>query len=377
MKILLTGGGTGGHFFPIIAVIREIKKICSEKETMNFFYLGPKDKFSSEILKKEGVKTKNIVSGKIRRYFSLKSFFQNLVDIFIRIPIGIFQAFWYIFFLNPDIIFSKGGYGSVPVVITGWILRVPIFLQESDIIAGLANRILSKFSLEIFTSFPIEKTKGLPAKKIISVGNPIRESILTGTKQDAKRIFNLTEEKPIILTLGGSQGAQRINDKILEILPEMLNDFEVIHQSGHKNFKEVQAEAKVIIPKSMEKYYHLFPFLDESELKNGYAAADLIVARAGACTIFEIASLGKPSFLIPLPESAQGHQLKNGYAFAETGACMIIEEINFTSHFFLEKLKNLFLQPKKIENMSKKAKEFSKPKAAKLIAEYLMEYLRQ
>jgi len=200
---------------------------------------------------------------------------------------------------------------------------------------------------------------------------------LSGDAIEAKRFFKITGDKPVILILGGSQGAQRINDKILEILPDLLRNFEVIHQAGLKNFNQVQSEAKVVMAKELEEYYHLFPFLDEEKLKNAYALAEIIVSRAGAGSIFEIAALAKPAILIPLPESAQNHQLKNAYSYAESGTSIVIEEVNFTPHFFLEKLKYLSSQRQKLKEMSEKAKNFSKPKAAEIIAEYILAYLSQ
>ena len=376
MKILFTNGGSGGHIFPIIAITREIKKIYRNQD-LTFHYIGPKDDFGSSLLSKEGIQVKTIMAGKIRRYIGIKSFFQNIIDVLFKIPIGIIQSFWYIFILAPDLIFSKGGYGSIPGVFSGWLLRIPIFLHESDIIAGLANRILSKFSLEIFVSFPAEKTKPFPKEKMISVGNPIRTEILEGKKEEARKSLKLSGIKPVILILGGSQGAQRINDKILQILADLLRNFEVIHQTGSKNFKSVQSESKVVIPKGLEEYYHPFPILEEKTLKNAYAASDFIVSRAGSGSIFEIAALGKPSILIPLPEAAQNHQLKNAYCFAENGASIVIEELNFTPHFFLEKLKYLFSEHQTMREISEKAKNFSKPKAANIIAEYIVEYLKQ
>ncbi len=380
IKILFTGGGTGGHIYPIIAIKKEFEFIPS-KNLLDFFYIGPKDSFAKDLLVKENIKSKIILAGKIRRYISLKNILQNFVDVFIKMPIGFFQTFWHIFFLAPDIIISKGGYGSLSVVICGWILRVPIFLHESDVIAGAVNRISAKFSLEIFVSFPIKKIKGLSRKKIISVGNPIRNEILKGfmnkDKQKAIEELAITGEKPVILILGGSQGAQRINDKILDILPEFLKDFEIIHQSGAKNFEQTRAEAKMIISKELEKYYHIFPFLNEKDLINSYICSDLIVSRAGAGSIFEIAAIAKPSILIPLPESAQNHQIKNSYVYADTGASIVIEESNFTPHFFLGKLKYLFSNSEKMSIMSENAKKFSKPKAGNIIAQYLIEYLEQ
>jgi len=372
MKILFTGGGTGGHIFPIVAISREIRKICP-KEKIEFFYIGPRDDFGEILLSQEGIKVKTILAGKIRRYFDFKSFFENLIDIFIKIPLGILQAFFYLFFLAPDLIFSKGGFGSIPAVLSGKLLGVPIFLHESDAIPGMANRFLARFSLEIFVSFP--KTLYFPEEKMILVGNPIRREILEGSKEEAKEYFKLVGGKPLVLILGGSQGAQRINDKILEILPEILKNFELIHQGGEKNFSQVKEEAKVMIVKNFEKYYHLFPFLKEEELKMAYAACDLIVSRAGAGTIFEIAALGKPAILIPLPEAAQDHQLKNAYTFAETGATKVLEEKNFTPHFFWERLRYLFSHPEELEKMIRAAKEFSKPNAARIIAGYIVDYL--
>ena len=380
MKILFTGGGSGGHIYPIIAITREIKKIVFERKLakdLSFHYIGPKDDFGLNSFSEEGIEVEKIMAGKIRRYIGLKSSLENFIDIIFKIPIGTIQAFWKVFFMAPDVILSKGGYGSIPAVISGWILRVPVLLHESDSAAGLANRILSKFSLEIFTSFPLLDTKFLPKEKMISVGNPVREEILNGTEEEGKKLFKLKGGKPVILILGGSQGAQRINDKILQILPDLLRNFEVIHQAGSKNISQVKNESKVMIAKGLEEYYHLFSFLDEERLRGAYAAADLIISRAGSGSIFEIAALGKPSILIPLPESAQNHQLNNAYSFAKKGASIVIEEANLTPHFFLEKLKYLFFQSEEIEKITRQAKSFSKPKAAKMIAEYIIEYLNQ
>ncbi|RLC39711.1 MAG: UDP-N-acetylglucosamine--N-acetylmuramyl-(pentapeptide) pyrophosphoryl-undecaprenol N-acetylglucosamine transferase, partial [Candidatus Nealsonbacteria bacterium] len=172
MKIVFTGGGTAGHIFPIIAIVREMKKIHPEKD-LRLFYIGPKDEYSLTLLSQEGVKIKLIFTGKLRRYFS----FKNFLDL-VKIPVGIFQALFWLFVLAPDLVFSKGGYGSFPTVFAANILRIPIFLHESDSVPGLASKIESKWALEIFTSF--EKSEYFPKEKIICVGNPIRKEILEG-----------------------------------------------------------------------------------------------------------------------------------------------------------------------------------------------------
>ena len=372
MKILFTGGGTAGHLFPIIALVREIRKLGLD---LDFFYLGPKDEFGSILLSQEGIKIKRILAGKIRRYLGWKSILQNIFDILFKVPLGFIQSFFHVFFLAPDLIFSKGGYGSVSSVLTGWLLQVPIFLHESDVAPGLANRFLSKFTPEVFVSFSVSQTEYFSEKKMVSLGNPIRKEILEGSPEKAKKLFNLQGEKPLILVLGGSQGSQKINDMVLAILPEILANFELIHQTGYKNFKEVEAEAKVIITKELEKYYHPFPFLKEIELKQAYQVAELVVSRAGSGSIFEIAAVGKPAILIPLDNAAQNHQVKNAYAYAESGACLVMEEVNLTPHFFLEKIKFLFSRPEELQKMAQKAREFSQPDSAKTIAEYIVNYL--
>ena len=369
MKILFTGGGTGGHILPIIAVARELRKQAGKQ--LEFLYMGPKDDFAEILLTQEGIKVYHTLAGKVRRYGGLKTFFPNLVDTLIKTPLGIFQALSRMFLLSPDLIFSKGGYGSIPATIAGWILQIPIFLHESDTIPGLSNRIGGAFASRIFVAFP--RTSFFSAKKMTQVGNPIRKEILIGSKEEARELLKLRGDKPIILFLGGSQGAQRINDMLLVIVDEMLKDFEIIHQAGDKNFAQANQEAKVVISKERSPYYHVVPFFKEPELRHVYAACDFIVSRAGSGSIFEIAALGKPSILIPLPEAAQNHQIQNAYEYANTGAAIVLEEANLTPHFFLEKLRYLLSNSQELAKMSAAALQFAKPDAATAIAQHLIE----
>ncbi len=369
MKILFTGGGSGGHIFPIIAVIREIKRIMPEVELV---YLGPRDEWVALHLAQEDIKIKKILAGKVRRYFSPSAILLNFFGVFLSF-FGFFQSLFSIFFINPDLIFSKGGYGSIIVVLAGKILGIPIFIHESDISPGFSNRFASKLALEIFTSF--SNTEYFAQEKTIAVGNPLRREIFGGSEETSKELFKLTGEKPVIFILGGSQGAERINDLILLAAPQLLEKFEIIHQCGEKNFARVSSEAKVVAKGELAKYYHPLGFLHESELKEAFFSADVIVSRAGSGSIFNTAALGKPSILIPLPESAQNHQFKNAYAFAEKGACLVIEEINLSHGFFLERLDYLTSHSEEMEKMKEAAKNFARPLAAKVIAQYLLEYL--
>lgn len=364
LKIIFTGGGTGGHVFPIIAVAEEIRK---KRTDIDISYIGPRDFTANIFLPKAKIKTKYIFSGKIRRYFSFKSIIYNLVDIFFNIPVGLVQSFLIMFFSAPDLIISKGGFGSVPVVINGFILRIPIFIHESDVTPGLANRIGSHFAKKIFTSFPIKDTEYFPKSKMIETGGPVREIITTTTKEN---IFDLKGGKSIIFVMGGSQGSERINDVIFQSLGEMLKDFEVIHQTGLKDIKRAKQETIAMVDKNLLCYYHPYFFLNEKEIACAYALSEVVVGRAGGGMISEVSAIGKPSIIIPLAESAQNHQEKNAYAYAKNGSCLVLEEPNFTKHFFLEKLKIIDK-----EKMSKAAKDFSKFNASEKIAEEILNYL--
>lgn len=368
-KIVFTGGGTAGHIFPILAIVRAIKK-TTESSQIKLFYLGPKDAYALRLLQEEGVAVKRIITGKIRRYFSIK----NIIDLF-KIPIGMLQAFFWLFVLAPDLVFSKGGFGSFPSVFNAMLLRIPLFMHESDSSPGMVSKITSKWALEIFTSFP--ETEYLKKKKIICLGNPIRTQVLNGSAKKTKEIFNLQGGKPLIFVIGGSQGAKSVNNTLLEVMQEFLAEFELIHQTGRAHYKQVKAEVNVLVKKEDRKYYHPIPFLNEAELKHILAAADLIISRAGSSMIFEMAATARPAILIPLPKSAQNHQVKNAYQFSKKGAAEVLEEQNLKPHFLLEKVKYLIGRKDLLIRMSASAKSFARPKSALVIANYILEYLSQ
>ena len=265
------------------------------------------------------------------------------------------------------------------------ILRIPVFLHESDSVAGLSNKKVSKFAKKVFISF--EKTEGFDSAKTpvleqsslqgktILVGNPIKKELLNGNNEEARKIFNVSFEKPMLLFSGGSQGAEAINDFITIVLNDLLKNYEVLHVTGAKNYKKTQAESQIILNKALEKYYHVYPSLDEIELKNAYKVADFVIARAGSGTIFEIAACGKPSILIPLPSSASGHQLKNAYQYSKTGAALVIEQKNLTPNFFWGELNYLLSQPEVLQRMKDSALQFARPMAAEHIAREIIEYV--
>lgn len=375
LKIVLAGGGTGGHIYPLIAVYRHLKRITDQKlVTLEATYLGPRI-FDESVFTNEKIKIANISSGKWRNYFSL----MNFVDIF-KIIFGFFQSLWKLWKIMPDVIFSKGGYGALPVVYAGFLLGIPIIIHESDSVPGKSNKLAAPFAKKILLAFESSKNYFLP-EKVAVVGNPIRDTILNNniSSEKAKQYFKFLPDKPVVLFLGGSQGSQRINDLVLDCLEELIkHDVQVLHQTGPNNFKEVFLEAKVILeflPELYQNFYQARDFFHEPEYLNALAAADLIVARAGSGVIFEIAASKKPAILIPLPEAAHNHQYLNAVEYARFGGAIVIEEKNATVNLLARNILDILDNPIKMNNMINGAKLFIKQDAAEIIAKEILNVL--
>lgn len=364
MKILLTGGGSGGHFYPLIAVARSIFKIAERDQIAKVeIFLMSDNPTNLNLLEKEGIKFVKIPAGKFRRYFS----FKNLSDA-IKTLIGIFIAFFKLYNILPDVIFGKGGYSAFPALFSARILRIPVVIHESDSVPGVVNKWAGKWAQKIAVSFP-ETVRFFGTERVVVTGNPIRSQIFGGNEKEALEHFNLEAGVPVILVITGSQGAHKINESVLDILPEFLEKYQIIHQMGEKNFKDTEGRARVILEKVAFKHrYHPFPFLDEGSLKNGAKAASVVVSRAGAGAIFEIAAWALPSIVIPIYGSAQDHQRENAYNYARTGACEVIEEPNLTPHILFAQVEKILSDEEKIKKMSEAARSFSRSNAADTLA---------
>jgi len=368
MKIAFTGGGTGGHFYPLIAVARALKKIAETEHIakLELFFMSD-NAYETGVLSRENIKFINVPAGKARRYFSL----QYLPDT-LKAAAGLFWAFWRLYFLLPDVIFSKGGYASFPVLFWARFLKIPVLIHESDSVPGMANKWAGKWAESIALAFP-EAARYFEGKNIAIVGNPVRPQIVGGNLDEAVDYFKLEEGVQNLLILGGSQGSERINEIILAILPEALKKYHVIHQTGKNNFKDISGRARVLLGKSeFANRYHPFPFLEEGEIRNAAKAASLIVSRAGAGSIFEIAAWGLPAILIPLLESAQNHQRENAYGYARTGAAEVIEEPNLAPHLLLAEIEKILGNAERIQKMKQAAQTFSRLDAAERIAKELI-----
>lgn len=305
-KILLTGGGTAGHVMPHLALLPYLKK-----QGYHIDYMGSYKGIEKTLIEKERVPYYGIASGKLRRYFD----WQNFTDLF-RIAYGIVQASYKIGRLKPDVVFSKGGFVTVPVVIGAWINRVPVVVHESDMTPGLANKIALKFSKKICTSF--EKTlKYLPSDKAVFTGAPIRQSVLEGSKEKGFLFTGLDQGKPTILLTGGSLGAKALNQALRDSLDELSKRFNVIHLCG-KNNLDPDLEGL--------QGYCQYEFIGQ-ELPDLFAMADYVISRAGSNTITELLALKRPNLLIPLPASqSRGDQLVNAKVFEAAGYSLVLQE---------------------------------------------------
>jgi len=320
-KIILTGGGTAGHVTPNLALLPYL-----QADGFEIHYIGSKDGLEKELVEEAGIPYHGISAGKLRRYMDLK----NITDVF-RVIRGFGNAFSIIRRLKPDIIFSKGGFVTVPVLAAARMLRVKCVAHESDLTPGLANRLSQPFTNKICVSFP-ETLAHLPERKAVLTGSPIRKELLQGDRKKGLSICEWADKgKPVILVTGGSQGAAAINNAIRDILPKLLNRFRVVHLCGKGNLSNETLPG-----------YAEFEYVKEG-LADLYTLADVVVSRAGANTLFELLAIRKPNLLIPLPlESSRGDQILNAESFALQGFSKLLPEGKITDERLLKAIEVLY-----------------------------------
>jgi UDP-N-acetylglucosamine--N-acetylmuramyl-(pentapeptide) pyrophosphoryl-undecaprenol N-acetylglucosamine transferase len=368
MKIAFTGGGTGGHFFPIIAVAESIREISDHEKIigLKLYYLADSS-YDKEALFANGIEFVYVSAGKKRLYSSIKNFF----DVF-KTGFGFLKALFTLFRLYPDVVFSKGGYSSFPVVLAARILRIPVVIHESDCYPGRVNKWTGGFAKRVAVSYD-EAGQYFPKEKVAQTGQPIRRDILERKTEGAFEYFKLDHSVPTILVLGGSQGAEVINDAILDVLMTLIKDFQIIHQTGKNLFQDVKNRADFFLHDSEFKDRYIpLAFLDPLAQKMAAGAASIVVSRAGS-TIFEIASWGLPSIIIPIEESNGDHQKKNAFNYARHGAATVIEEDNLSSGVLVSEIRRCITDKERWDKMALAAKNFSQPDASKKIARVLLD----
>lgn len=364
-RVVLAGGVSGGHTFPLIAVARALRR--EFPEGVEFLFIGARGAFQDEALSIEGIPAKYVLTGKMRRYFSLA----NFIDPF-KVPVGIVQSLWHLFWFLPDAVFAKGGSASVPVVLAAWLYRIPIVIQDSDAVAGRANRMLARFATRVAIAYPSAHAF-FPPKKTALVGNPIREELLQGEAARGAASLGFSPDKPTVFFVGGSLGARTLNDAVLRIVPELSNaGFQTIHQTGETNYEAVTSAAKEL---GVTEGYRARAFFSAPELADIFALSTLVVTRAGANAISEFAALKKACILVPLSTAANDEQRANAYEIAKIGGAVVMEEANLGENMLFHKISELLGNAELRKTMGENLGQFYHPEAARDLARGIKELI--
>ena len=346
MRIGFVGGGTGGHFYPLIAVA---EKLSTSQYSPELYYFGPSP-YDKEALERHDIRFVSCPAGKLRRYFSI----QNFLDVF-RNFFGVFVAIWKLYLIYPDVIFSKGGYTSVPILTAAKLLRIPIVIHESDAVPGRANKLALKAAQYIGIAYD-DAAQFFPPEKTALVGIPMRQEI-KNPPADPFEYLGIPNDKPLIYITGGSTGATRINDLVLQSLNSLLPQYRIFHQTGPANIQELRLAAQGLLGNTpLQSNYYLEGNVAPDMVSALLSAASLVITRAGSTTLFEIAYHGKPSIIIPIPEDVSRDQRTNAYAFARGGGAIVIAEHNLTQHLLAQEIASILNDSQKYQSMAQAAK---------------------
>ncbi|MCJ8007040.1 undecaprenyldiphospho-muramoylpentapeptide beta-N-acetylglucosaminyltransferase [Lederbergia wuyishanensis] len=328
-RIVFTGGGSAGHVTPNLALIREL----NQKE-WDIFYIGSKKGIEKELIEKINTPYYPISSGKLRRYID----FENIIDMF-RVLKGCMEARKILRKLKPHIVFSKGGFVSVPVIVAAKLLKIPIFIHESDLTPGLANKISQRFATRIFTSFE-ETIKYFPKNKTTFIGSPIRREILQGSADKGRAYLDFHRKLPILTIMGGSLGAKKINETIRGTIVQLTKKYQIVHICGKNNIDQKMTDIKG---------YKQFEYIHE-ELADILAATDIVITRGGSNSIFEFLALKIPMIIIPLTlQQSRGDQILNAKVFEKKGYSLTLVEEELTTETIISYLDNVFEKRKEIK----------------------------
>lgn len=369
MKILFTGAGSGGHFYPIIAVAEAINDAVRERKLLEpkLYYAAP-EPYEKEMLIANNITFVPTSAGKIRNYVSILNFFD-----YFKTAWGVLRSIFRVFFLYPDVVFGTGGYASFPTLLAARLFRIPVVIYATDAEPSRVNRWAGKFAQKVAVSYT-EAAKYFPKDTVAHTGNPIRKSILVPAREGAHEFLHLKRELPVILVVGGSQGAQTVNDAVVSALPKLLEKYQVVHQTGEANLTEVEGRAKVALGDSLlSERYKAFGYLNDLATRMAAGAAALVIARAGSGTIFEIAAWGLPSILIPIPAPISHDQAKNAFAYARSGGCVVIEQNNLTPGLLVSEVDRILNDEALRHKMQNAARGFSRADSAKILADAILD----
>jgi UDP-N-acetylglucosamine--N-acetylmuramyl-(pentapeptide) pyrophosphoryl-undecaprenol N-acetylglucosamine transferase len=369
MKIVLTGGGTGGHFYPLIAITESLRNFASNDHLASLeVYYYSDEAYDEKALQAQRVHYVFIPSGKLGLSYSL---FQKIASIF-QATRGVCVALWELFWLYPDVVMSKGGYASVPTSVAAWILGIPLCVHESDLAPGRSTLFLSRFAKYVFVSY---KAAGqfFPEKKVIHSGQPVRHALLYPASNGARELLLLEPDLPVLWIVGGSSGAQKFNTLVLALMPDILYQVQIVHQTGKQNYDAIVKESSLILQNHSQKnHYHPLAFMDEITMRRLAGVADLIITRAGSA-LFEIAAWGTPAIVVPFAVSNSDHSRKNAYIYAEHNAASVIEEDNLTPEIVRTEILRIINDKSVQSSMRAGAASFATKDAANVIAYKLMQ----
>lgn len=364
---------------PVLAVIKSLKR---QDPNLEVFFIGSRFGIESNLIPKMGIKYYGISAGKFRRYHKSKllniidptTLFKNISDM-IKFFSGIREARRILGHENPDVLFAKGGFVSLPVAYGARSLKITVVNHESDSIMGLANRKISGFSKKVCVSFPPDHFPNVPKEKIVETGNPIRDDIMMGDKRRLFAEIGFREDKKTILVLGGSQGSLFLNETILAIIDDILTDYQLIMVAGERDAEYVAYKTKSL-PSGLKKNLKVYGFLT-SEVADVYNSADLVIARSGSNTLFELAALGKPTILVPHDASPGAHQFENARLFSRSGAAYLFKQDDLTPNKLLRHINLLMSNEKELAAMGEKMRKWADTGSADKVAKVILTVGRQ
>ena len=368
MKILVSGGGTGGHIYPALAVASLLEK----QYKAEVLYLGSDDGLENELAPAAGFPLTVIKAGKLQRYVSWST-----VTGVARVPVGITQAVGIIRKFRPDVVFTSGGYVAVPAGLAAHLNGVPLLMHQQDVPPNLSNRLIAPLATRISVAFA-DSLSYFPVRKTLQLGNPVRQEILDMRKvspQQARRQLELDAELPLLLVTGGSQGARHLNQVVCRTLPDLLPYCQVLQISGKlllQETRELSEQAMAELDAGLRKRYRLVPYLNE-EMPVALQAAELVLCRSGAATLSELAVLGKPSILVPLPPAiGSSPQEANADMFGRRGAAQVIKDADLKRELLVDRVKSIFTSDTLLQSMTEAARTFATPDATQDIVTEVM-----
>ncbi len=368
MRVILAGGGTGGHIYPAIAMAKELTKAYND---VDILFIGTQDGLESRVIPLEGFSFKHIKVRGFLRKLSAK----NIIAVK-EILLSFFYVYKIIKDFRPDVVIGTGGYVSGSVLMTAFFMKIPTLIHEQNAYPGITNRILSRFVDKIALTFEEASDYLVNRSRIIVTGNPLRNDITSISNKEGKKTLGFDDKKPLLFVVGGSRGAKSINENIMPLAKECMESkkFQILHMTGDTQYESVISSYEEIGIPHNKSLIKVLPYV--YDMPHALAGSDFIISRSGAGLISEMTALGKPCILIPYPFASDNHQEYNAKVLERHGAAIVILEKDLNSQLLLSEIKRLFNNPDIIESMSIKSKELGKIEANKKIIAAIEELIR-